>query len=104
MIGNGNADSRFGACGRTRTGLRAVLFACVAGIGVAAALGGPIAYREITTSAETVPAESPSVAARPHATAGPPVGFADLVAKVRPSVNSRPCKAVTTGTMVPLLP
>ena len=41
--------------GRMRTGLRAVLLACVAGLGIAAAVGGPIAYRELTTSAETVP-------------------------------------------------
>ena len=89
MMGNGNADSRPGACGRrTRTGLHAVLLACVAGLGIAAALGGPIAYRELTTSAETVPLESPAMAARPHATAGLPAGFADLVAKVRPSVIS----------------
>jgi serine protease Do len=89
MMGNGNADSRPGACGRrTRTGLHAVLLACVAGLGIAAALGGPIAYRELTTSAETVRPESPAMAARPHATAGLPAGFADLVAKVRPSVIS----------------
>ena len=89
MMGNGNADSRPGACGRrTRTGLHAVFLACVAGLGIAAALGGPIAYRELTTSAETVRPESPAMAARPHATAGLPAGFADLVAKVRPSVIS----------------
>jgi len=89
MMGNGNADSRSGECGRrTRTGLHAVLLACVAGLGIAAALGGPIAYRELTTSAETVRPESPAMAARPHATAGLPAGFADLVAKVRPSVIS----------------
>jgi hypothetical protein len=71
MMGNGNADSRPGACGRrTRTGLHAVLLACVAGLGIAAALGGPIAYRELTTSAETVHPESPAMAARPHAPAG----------------------------------
>ena len=55
MMGNGNADVGAGACRRTRTGLRAVVLACVAGLGIAAALGGPIAYRELTTSAETVP-------------------------------------------------
>jgi serine protease Do len=89
MMGNGNADSRPGACGRgPRTGLHAVFLACVAGLGIAAALGGPIAYRELTTSAETVRPESPAMAARPHATAGLPAGFADLVAKVRPSVIS----------------
>ena len=88
MMGNGNADVGAGACRRTRTGLRAVVLACVAGLGIAAALGGPIAYRELTTSAETVPPESPAMAARPHATAGVPAGFADLVAKVRPSVIS----------------
>ena len=111
MMGNGNADVGAGACRRTRTGLRAVVLACVAGLGIAAALGGPIAYRELTTSAETVPPESPAMAARPHATAGVPAGFADLVAQVRPSVisirvkiESWPCKAVTTGTMAPLLP
>jgi serine protease Do len=89
MMGNGNADSRPGACGRgPRTGLHAVFLACVAGLGIAAALGGPIAYRELTTSAETVRPESPAKGARPHATAGLPAGFADLVAKVRPSVIS----------------
>jgi hypothetical protein len=89
MMGNGNADSKSGAYGRrTRTGLHAFLLACVAGLGIAVALGGPIAYRELTTSAETVPLESPAMAARPHATAGVPAGFADLVAKVRPSVIS----------------
>jgi serine protease Do len=89
MMGNGNADARPGASGRrTRTELRAVLLACVAGLGIAAALGGPIAYRELTTSAETVPPASPAMAARPHAMAGVPAGFADLVAKVRPSVIS----------------
>jgi hypothetical protein len=38
MMGNGNADARPGASGRrTRTELRAVLLACVAGLGIAAA-------------------------------------------------------------------
>ena len=61
MMGNGNADSKSGAYGRrTRTGLHAFLLACVAGLGIAVALGGPIAYRELTTSAETVPLESPA--------------------------------------------
>jgi hypothetical protein len=40
----------------------AVLLACVAGLGIAAALGGPIAYRELTTSAETVPPASCAMA------------------------------------------
>ena len=74
MMGNGNAELRPGACGRrTRTGLHAVLLACVAGLGIAAALGGPIAYRELTTSVETVPAEFPlsgSAAARNGRPAG----------------------------------
>jgi serine protease Do len=79
MMGNGNADPRPGACARrTRTGLFAFLLACAAGLGFAAG--------EVTTSAEIVPPESPAMAARPHA--GMPAGFADLVAKVRPSVIS----------------
>jgi hypothetical protein len=86
MMGNGNADARPGACRRTRTGLRAVLLACVAGLGIAAGLGGPIAYWELTTSAETVPPASPAMAVRPHATAGVPAGFADQIDWLAPSV------------------
>jgi hypothetical protein len=63
MMGNGNAEPRPGASGRrTCTGLHAVLLACVAGLGIAAALGGPIAYRELTASTETV---TPSLALPP---------------------------------------
>jgi hypothetical protein len=104
MMGNGNADSRSGARGRrTRTGLHAVLLACVAGLGMPRRWGGPIAYRELTTSAETVP-QSPCNGGAARTNGGLPAGFADLVAKVRPSVISyglrsrtRPCKAVTSG-------
>jgi hypothetical protein len=44
MTESGNADSTAGASVRKpHSRLRAVLLACVAGLGIAAALGGPIA-------------------------------------------------------------
>jgi serine protease Do len=78
----GNADSTAGASvQKPRSCLRAFLLACVAGLGIAAALGGPIAYQEFAASDQAVPLASDATAARP-------VGFADVVAKVKPAVIS----------------
>jgi serine protease Do len=82
MTESGNADSTASASVRKpRSRLRAFLLACVAGLGIAAALGGPIAYQEFAASAQAVPLPSDATAARP-------VGFADVVAKVKPAVIS----------------
>ena len=74
---------------KTRYTRPAIVLACVAGLGIAAALGGSIAWQEFTASARVVSPYSEAAAARPsEAAAARPVGFADVVAKVRPAVIS----------------
>jgi len=61
---------------------RLTLLASVAGIGIAVLLGGP-GYRSIA-----IPAWTPTAQAAESQTIQHPVGFADLVAKVKPAVVS----------------
>jgi serine protease Do len=60
---------------------RAVILASVAGLGIAAVLAGPLAYLQLTPSDWL-----PSALAAENAVQ--PVGFADLIAKVKPAVIS----------------
>jgi serine protease Do len=87
------SDTGVSTAGESRSKTRytrpAIVLACVAGLGIAAALGGPIAWQEFTASARVVSPYSEAAAARPsEAAVARPVGFADVVAKVRPAVIS----------------
>jgi len=63
---------------------RALLFAAIVGLGIPALFGGPIAYQEYGSPAQAASLE----------TMARPVGFSDIVARVRPAVISVRVKIV----------